>query len=95
MLYAIDKEFRLVFKICVIVSSQELPPAFLLGLFLAWLWFVGHLPLLNICPVSFWLIHYLDSSNCVLKDQKLPFCSLEEDLLGIVAFDGSGNRLAS
>jgi hypothetical protein len=31
----------------------------------------------------------------VLKDQKLPFCSLDEDLLGIVAFDGSGDGLAS
>jgi hypothetical protein len=31
----------------------------------------------------------------VLEDQELPFCRLEEDLIGIVALDGPGNWLAS
>ena len=58
--------------------------------------FVGaYLRLLAICPVSFWFIYDLDSSNSVLKYQKLPFCCVEEDLVGVVAFDCSGNRLAS
>jgi len=45
MLYAIDKEDRLVFKICVIVLSPELPPASSLGLFISVIGFLGHISL--------------------------------------------------
>ena len=31
----------------------------------------------------------------MLEDQELPFCRLEEDLIWVVALDGSGNWLAS
>jgi hypothetical protein len=31
----------------------------------------------------------------VLKDQELPFCGLEEDLIGVVSFEGSGDWLTS
>ena len=31
----------------------------------------------------------------MFKDQQLPFGSLDEDLLWVVAFDGSGDRLTT
>ena len=67
------------------VLSPELSPAFLFD----------PLRLLNICLVSFWFIYDLNSSDSVLKDQKLPFRCVDEDLVGVVAFQGLGNRLPS
>ena len=68
-----------------LISFPELLPAFLFD----------PLQLLNIGLVSFWFIYDLDCSDSVLEDQKLPFCCLDEDLVGVVAFQGPGNRLAS
>lgn len=45
----------------------------------------------------FWLEHVrrLDCGNGALENQDFSFCRLDEDLIGIVAFHGAGDRLAS